>query len=185
KYLGVDVGPGRDVDFLCSGEVLQLPTAYSDITLSTECFEHTAKWRDILLNMIRITKPRGLIVLTFAGRGRPAHGTLDSDVKDSPYTVDHYKNITVRELLDSDIALDHFFRQWSIEADNWMCDTYFWGLRSDHPYEETTDPKELESWLSRARGQLSQATEIIREKDLTIAQLNLDRRKTLIGAMRS
>ena len=168
EYLGIDIGPGKDVDFICHGEVLQLPNSYSDVTLSTECFEHALKWQGLLLNMIRITKPSGLIMLTFAGRGRPAHGTIDSEFGCSPYTTDHYKNITPLDFFNA-ISIDYFFNNWAIEANNSSCDTYFWGIRSHNEYKETNEIKELEYMLSKARGQLSQAVRIITEKDRAIA----------------
>jgi len=149
--------------------------------IDCEC-GHAAKWRDVMLNMIRITKPGGLIMLTFAGRGRAAHGTIDSDAQYSPYTSDHYKNISGLDFLGA-IPVDHFFSRWSIEADNAMGDTYFWGVRSHNAYEETTELKQLEYLLSKARGQLFQATQITKQKDAIIfdQSLQIEQSKSPIG----
>jgi len=169
EYLGIDIGQGKDVDFVCAGDLLQLPTSHSDVTLSTECFEHASNWKAVLHNMIRITKPNGLVMLTFAGRGRPAHGTRDSDAGASPFTLDHYKNVTASDLISA-ISLDYFFDNWSIETNNAVSDTYFWGIRSHREFRETTEVQELEHMLSRARGQLSQAARTIIEKNQIIAE---------------
>jgi len=93
NYLGLDIGRGKDVDLVIPGELVELPDGWADISISTECFEHAKNWREILLNMIRITKPQGLILLTFAGKGRTAHGTLDSDSFSSPFTTTYYQNL--------------------------------------------------------------------------------------------
>ena len=37
-YFGVDLHPGKGVDSIIPGELLQLPDAWADIMISTECF---------------------------------------------------------------------------------------------------------------------------------------------------
>ena len=90
-WVGIDIGEGKDVDFTIPGELIQLPSGWADVAISSECFEHAENWSEILLNMIRITHINSLIILTFAGKGRPAHGTIDSDIGSSPYTNTFYR----------------------------------------------------------------------------------------------
>lgn len=98
NYVGVDVGPGPGVDFAVPGEALEYPDKSFDVTITTECFEHNLNWRESWLNMVRMTKSGGLIVMTCAGAGRPEHGTSRSDIGSSPLTVklgqEYYKNLT-------------------------------------------------------------------------------------------
>ena len=172
-YLGIDIGEGKDVDLLVPGELLQLPTGWADIAISTECFEHARTWVEIFKNMIRITREGGLILLTFAGPGRPAHGTLDSDSYCSPSTNDYYRNLGPGDLHKA-IPLDHYFSNYAIEVNKAFFDTYFWGIRTAISDDAVNDPADLEQQLSRARGQLGQACErlsiVTRERDKAAAE---------------
>lgn len=151
RWVGLDVGKGKGVDFVIPGELIQLPDGWADIAFSTECFEHAKCWREIFLNMIRITREGGLVVLTFAGTGRAAHGTIDTNPASSPYTNDYYKNISLAEL-DSSFQLDKYFFRYSLEVNMASGDTYFWGLRTASVADtEWLSPEES---LARARGQL-------------------------------
>jgi glycosyltransferase involved in cell wall biosynthesis/SAM-dependent methyltransferase len=160
NYLGIDIGKGKDVDFVIPGELVELPDGWADIAISTECFEHAENWKDILLNMIRITKPQGLILLTFAGKGRVAHGTLDSDVFSSPFTTTYYQNLAPDDVA-RDIAIGKYFLRHGFEVDSIAHDTYFWGIRnSDNPADPDSAWETLECRLVRAQGQLGQAVSI-------------------------
>lgn len=151
SWVGLDVGKGKRVDFRIPGELIQLPDGWADIAFSTECFEHAKSWREIFLNMIRVTRENGLIILTFAGMGRAAHGTIDTDPASSPYTNDYYKNISPAEL-SSSLQLDKYFSRYSLEVNLACGDTYFWGLRTSSTVDtEWMSPEES---LARARGQL-------------------------------
>ena len=160
NYLGIDLGMAKDVDFVIPGELIELPDRWADIAISTECFEHAEHWKDILLNMIRITKPQGLILLTFAGKGRPVHGTLDSDLFSSPFTTSYYKNLGPDDIAKA-IAIGNYFSRHTFEVDSTAHDTYFWGIRnSDNPADPDSDWNTLERRLVRAQGQLGQAVNI-------------------------
>jgi glycosyltransferase involved in cell wall biosynthesis/SAM-dependent methyltransferase len=160
NYLGIDIGKGKDVDFVIPGELVELPDGWADIAISTECFEHAENWKDILLNMIRITKPQGLILLTFAGKGRAVHGTLDSDVFSSPFTTTYYQNLAPDDVA-RDIAIGKYFLRHGFEVDSIAHDTYFWGIRNnDNPADPDSAWETLECRLVRAQGQLSQAVSI-------------------------
>ena len=151
SWIGLDVGKAKGVDFIIPGELIQLPDGWADIAFSTECFEHAKCWREIFLNMIRITHEDSLIILTFAGIGRAAHGTIDTDTGSSPYTDDYYKNISLAELASS-LQLDKYFSHYSLEVNMAGGDTYFWGLRT--PSYADTEWMSPEENLARARGQL-------------------------------
>ena len=98
------------MDFTIPGELIQLPSGWADIAFSTECFEHAKRWKKIFLIMIRITHEGSLIVLSFAGPGRAAHGTVDSESVSSPYTSDYYKNISFTDFASSFELDKYFFR---------------------------------------------------------------------------
>jgi glycosyltransferase involved in cell wall biosynthesis/SAM-dependent methyltransferase len=160
NYLGIDLGMAKDVDLVIPGELIELPDSWADVSISTECFEHAEHWKEILLNMIRITKPEGLILLTFAGKGRPVHGTLDSDLFSSPFTTSYYRNLGPDDI-SKEIAIGKYFTRHTFEVDSIAHDTYFWGLRnSDNPVDPASDWESLERRLVRAQGQLGQAVNI-------------------------
>lgn len=174
EYLGIDIGPGVDVDWVVPGELIQLPASWADLVLTTECLEHCAAWEKVFLNMIRILKPAGLFLMTCASFGRGAHGTLDSDEFSSPYTQDYYRNLGAADIAEK-IKLGLFFDKHSFEYDAISGDLYFWGIRSSNPFHES-----LVSWLSpldrlaRAQGQLGQAVS-------RHAQLSAELRNALVA----
>ena len=55
-YLGIDVGEGKDVDYVCQGQDLDDPDETYDTTISCECFEHNPYWKKTFKNMHRMTK---------------------------------------------------------------------------------------------------------------------------------
>ncbi len=150
-YFGVDLHPGKGVDSIIPGELLQLPDAWADIMISTECFEHAKNWKQILLNMIRITKHGGLIFLTFAGIGRNTHGTIDCHDWASKSTNDYYSNLSPNDI-GKEIELGRYFTSHSFEVNFNSNDTYFWGIRGNDKFDQ--EFMSLEKLLSRARGQL-------------------------------
>lgn len=159
EYIGVDIGRARDVDWVVPGELLQLPDAWADIVITTECLEHCDAWERVFLNMIRMLKPKGVFLMTCASIGRAAHGTLDSDEYSSPFTTSYYKNLGVDDISQA-ISLGEFFDKHSFEATK-EGDLYFWGIRSEAALDES-----LTGWsspldrLARAQGQLAQAASV-------------------------
>jgi len=157
EYLGIDLGLAKDVDWTIPGELIELPNGWADVVISTECFEHCRNWDRVLINMIRVSKPGGLILVTCAGIGRATHGTPDSNVSDSPFTGSYYKNLGTDDLT-SKISTGWYFSSHGFEVNSECHDLYFWGLRStagiqarDHYWEDA------ESRLARAQGQLGHA----------------------------
>lgn len=150
-YIGVDIGMAPGVDLVVPGELLQLSTGWADISISAECFEHAIEWKEILLNMIRITKEDGLILITCAGFGRPTHGTIDTNTYSSPFTASYYKNL-IPEDIDLAINSGKYFKKYGFEVDCEAHDTYFWGIRNSCVDAESMSTEEA---LARARGQIS------------------------------
>jgi SAM-dependent methyltransferase len=157
QYLGIDLAVALDVDWVVPGELLELPDGWADIIISTECFEHCENWEKVLLNMIRICKSSGLIIITCASTGRAAHGTIDSDKDSSPFTTSYYKNIGMDDITQR-IIIEEYFIRHAFEANSISNDLYFWGIRSSAHIQNGDyywqDPL---TRLSRAQGQLAQA----------------------------
>ena len=157
NFIGLDIGMAPGVDWTVPGELIELPDQWADISISTECFEHTSSWPKILINMIRITREDGLVILTMAGYGRGTHGTIDSDEGSSPFTTSYYANIGIDELVEK-IKFGVYFKSHGFIVNSEAKDTYFWGIRS----EQTVLPGDAQ-WdtpmqrLARAQGQLGQA----------------------------
>jgi hypothetical protein len=172
-WVGIDIGAGKNVDLIVPGELIQLPSSWADISISTECFEHTSAWKEILLNMIRITKEFGIVILTFGGVGRKAHGTIDTDTKPSPYTNNYYKNISLVDLVTA-LDIDKYFSRFSIEINHQHCDTYFWGIRNQNT--EYSEWLSTEECLARARGQLGVLVKVNKE----LKKENKDLKKRLL-----
>lgn len=168
KFLGLDISSAKCVDLVIPGELCQFPTASFDVIVSTECFEHTPEWKEILENSIRQLRPSGLLILTFAHPGRAAHGTIDSEVGSSPFTGNYYKNLSPCHLLQEYPKLNEFFDRFEFIVDSISCDTYFLGFRGSKGYEEKCSTEVLEEKLARARGQLHQASQrFLKEKSIS------------------
>jgi len=116
-YLGVDLTEGPGVDLVSPGHKLNMPNASFDLTISCECFEHDPHWLETFMNMIRLTRPGGLVVFTCATTGRVEHGTTRSGAEQSPGSQsigwDYYRNLTESDFRSKvnfgDIFEEHFF----------------------------------------------------------------------------
>src|ERR1700741_4624673 len=97
SYVGVDLVEGPGVDVVGFGHDVNHDDGSYDLTISGECFEHDPHWRGTFLNMVRMTRPGGLVAFSCASRGRPEHGTTRSDEALSPGTqavgMDYYRNL--------------------------------------------------------------------------------------------
>ena len=143
EYVGVDVAAGPNVTLISRGEDVDLASNSFDVSMSSECFEHNPSWRETLDNMIRMTKPLGLVVFSCASVGRLEHGTTRSDSGyGSPLTVgqgqEYYKNVSRRMLLR---ALNrNSFIAFRIFTNFHTSDLYFLGVKaasSANPREES------------------------------------------------
>lgn len=138
-YVGVDVGPGKNVHIVGKAhEIRHLDETY-DTVISTEMFEHDMYLHLSIPNMIRVLKSNGLFLFTCAGPGREEHGTRRTQPFASPHTstmehwCDYYANVDenkIREIID----VDGIFKQYefrSIEGD-WKipnADLQFYGIK--------------------------------------------------------
>ena len=129
-YTGLDVGEGSGVDVVCEGQLYQGETDSFDATLSCECFEHNPEWVATFENMIRMTKPQGLVIMTCATTGRMEHGTSRSEASSSPLTIvkgwEYYKNLT-KEDFEEAMNLNDFFESYEFTTKGY--DLFFWGIK--------------------------------------------------------
>ena len=124
-YLGVDIGPGPNVDIVCRAKDV-VPPFQPTVVISTEMLEHDEEWEDSLRRMVEIVKPGGLIVFTCATTGRPEHGTRKSSPGDAPFVGDYYRNLTeedIRQVWD----VENIFKEFSFEVGP-PADLRFWGI---------------------------------------------------------
>jgi SAM-dependent methyltransferase len=148
EYLGVDIGPGANVHLVAQGEDLDLPTGSFDVVMSSECFEHNPAWRATLNNMIRMTRPGGLIVFSCATTGRPEHGTSRSDKGfGAPLAVErgqeYYANVNTGEVwksIDQAVLSGGF-----IALNDRIFDLYFVGIKANGHRSSTTNLSQLEA----------------------------------------
>ena len=133
QYIGIDIGPGRDVDIVCEAQLYDAPDDSFDQVISCETMEHNLYWAETFSNMIRLCRPGGLIVMTCATTGRSEHGTTRFTPSDSPLTIgqgwDYYRNLTNLDFAAGcNLAREFVYhRFWS----NWRSfDLYFLGIKS-------------------------------------------------------
>jgi len=135
EYIGVDLTPGPGVDIVSFGHKLDLADGYFDLSISAECFEHDPNWKETFENMVRLTRPGGVVLFTCASSGRPEHGTTRSDPTLSPGTqtlgLDYYKNLNQADFETSIQLKDMFqiYKFWYLKNHG---DLYFMGWRTTH-----------------------------------------------------
>lgn len=125
EYIGVDLGPGNGVDLIAKGEELDFPADTFDTTASCECFEHNEKWAETFLNMVRMTRPGGLIFFTCATTGRPEHGTKRTTPGDAPYCTDYYRNLVAEDFKDLLADVENY------EFSTYRQDLRFYGFKKN------------------------------------------------------
>ncbi|HEY0845159.1 MAG TPA: methyltransferase domain-containing protein [Noviherbaspirillum sp.] len=187
-YLGVDLAPGRNVDFVSKGHELALPDASFDVIISTECFEHDRFYVQTLRNIVRLLKPGGLFLFSCATTGRPEHGTRRTTPHDAPFIQhmgewsDYYKNLEesdIRAALD----LDAIFVQFAFSTNSESKDLYFWGIkqgelddRSDHSFQLARAHKlnraDLAATVHELRAALHERDHAVRALQESVAILN-------------
>lgn len=133
-YIGIDVGPGPNVDVVCPVHEWGAEDALFDVVVSTECFEHDRHYPESLRKIVRLLKPRGLFLFTCAGEGRPEHGTRRSDTGSSPLTcaidgwADYYGNLTPDDVRSAIPELHKVFESFEFDTST-PGDLYFWGIK--------------------------------------------------------
>ncbi|MFG6449282.1 class I SAM-dependent methyltransferase [Roseateles sp. BYS180W] len=130
-YLGLDVGPGRDVDLVCHGENHGATAESYDVIISCEAMEHNPAWRTTWLNMLRMLKPDGLMIMTCATHGRRQHGTAEFQPGDSPLTVgmsqNYYRNLAAEDF-SALCPPTAWFSEHAFNTDYESHDLYFFGV---------------------------------------------------------
>lgn len=133
-YCGVDLSSGPGVDKVMAGQMVDFPSGHFDVSLSADCFEHNPYWLETFVNMARMTRGGGLVLMTCATTGRGEHGTTRSSPESSPFTVaqdwDYYRNLTETDFLNR-IALENWFQSWRFFIDHTHYDLYFVGIRGN------------------------------------------------------
>lgn len=131
-YLGIDVGPGPNVDLVCEGHKLDKPDQYFDVVCTTEALEHDMHIKQTILNSIRMLRKGGLYFFTCAGYGRPEHGTPRTDAYSSPNTcaipewANYYENVTASTLTNI-LNIEETFSRYVLQYA--PLDLYFWGIK--------------------------------------------------------
>lgn len=133
EYTGIDVAPGKCVDIVCPGEKYDAPDNSFDVCVSSECFEHNPMWVATFRNMLRMTRPGGLIIMTCATTGRAEHGTINAGKVESLTTSieewkTYYKNLT-EEDFRSEFDFATLFETHSFTTNNKVFDLYFFGIK--------------------------------------------------------
>lgn len=131
-YTGIDVGKGPGVDIVAQGQNFDAPSNTYDTVISCECFEHNPYWEQTFMNMYRMCKSSGLVIMTCATEGRPEHGTTRTSPRDSPLTIkqgwEYYRNLTERDFLQI-FNIGAMFLGHSFIPDSRNHDLYFWGIK--------------------------------------------------------
>jgi len=131
-YIGVDIGPGKNVDVVSRGHEYKPNTPF-DIVISAECFEHDEFWPLTIQNGINYLKPNGLFLFSCATDSRPEHGTRKTTPQDSPFTSkienDYYKNLSPIDILTK-VDIDGQFIEYEFFVRrSWPQDMYFYGIK--------------------------------------------------------
>ena len=116
--------------------MLAFPSQHFDVSLSCECFEHNPYWVETWSNMLRMTRPGGLVLMSCATTGRREHGTTRSAPESSPFTVEqgwnHYRNLTEADFKRS-FELRRWFSDHEFVVSAESYDLYFVGILRDGP----------------------------------------------------
>lgn len=78
EYIGVDALPGPGVDWVADGATWR-PGILFDLVVSTEALEHAADPAALVRNMVALTAPGGVVVITCASPDRPPHSAIDGE----------------------------------------------------------------------------------------------------------
>jgi SAM-dependent methyltransferase len=132
EYVGVDLSAGRDVDVVASGHDVAFPDGRFDLAICCESFEHNPEWLGTFTNMHRMTKPRGMVVVTCASRGRREHGTARTSPGESPGTAavgwNYYRNLNRSDFVKR-LNLRDMFEAHAFFTNDVSKDLYFIGRR--------------------------------------------------------
>lgn len=131
---GIDVGSGKNVDFVSSAHEFPAEDSSYDFIVSTECFEHDMFYEKSLLSIIRMLASGGMFMFTCATEGRPEHGTKRTTPENAPLLPDdnewsnYYKNLTEQDIRNV-FDVDAIFSEYAFEVNDVAHDLYFWGIK--------------------------------------------------------
>ncbi|WP_157609601.1 class I SAM-dependent methyltransferase [Variovorax sp. Root473] len=147
-YLGLDVGEGPGVDLVCHGENYGGEASSVDVVISCEAMEHNPQWPKTWLNMLRLVKTDGLLIMTCATEGRRQHGTTAFDPTASPLTTgqgqEHYQNLVAADF-QALVNHDAWFSVWGFYQDFSSRDLYFFGVGKQASEEVQAQARHLAS----------------------------------------
>jgi SAM-dependent methyltransferase len=131
-YTGVDLQLGPGVDLARQGQLVDFPTGHFDTTISAECLEHNPFWRETVANMLRMTRPGGLVLISCATTGRLEHGTTRTNPDASPFTSaekwEYYQNLSGGDI-EAALNLAGWLADWASWVNFITRDLYFVGIR--------------------------------------------------------
>jgi SAM-dependent methyltransferase len=132
EYIGYDLEIGAGVDIAEQGQLISLATSSIDTCISAECFEHNPFWVETFANMLRISRPGGLIAFSCATVGRQEHGTSRTSLGDAPFMEnigwDYYRNLCSEDFCKT-FFMDGWFDAYHFMHCPETFDLYFFGLR--------------------------------------------------------
>jgi len=124
-----------------------LPTGHFDTLVSAECFEHNPFWVETFANMLRMTRPGGLVAFSCASTGRPEHGTARTSPNLSPLTHaqgwDYYRNLDADDFMNT-FHLQGWFDYFHFLYCPRMFDLYFYGFRKGGTQEIRVEPARMQ-----------------------------------------
>lgn len=101
SYLGIDLVPGKGVDYLCPAELIveAFGTEVFELVICTEMLEHAKDWRLVIKNLKLVCSIGGKILLTTRSKGFPKHEFPNDywrfEVEDMKYIFSDCKNVIV------------------------------------------------------------------------------------------
>jgi SAM-dependent methyltransferase len=137
SYLGLDIGPGSNVDVVSLGHLYDAKDGSFDVIISTEAFEHDMYYEETIKNIMRMLKDGGMFIFTCASTGRPEHGTIKSDgtiaapllQNVSNEWANYYKNLTENDIRSIE-GFNSMFSNSYFEYNSSCCDLYFFGIKN-------------------------------------------------------
>lgn len=124
KYVGVDIIAGKNVDLISPIHKVKYPNNV-DVLISTEMLEHDKDWEESLINMYKLLKKKGLMIITCASTGRKEHGTKINAPEASPTTVNYYQNLNLSAI--SSILKKTMYKEYYLKQKE--TDLYFYGIK--------------------------------------------------------
>lgn len=128
NVFGIDVFAGPSVDRICQAHLFKDETLFRTV-ICTSMLEHDEHWQASVANMVQLTIPGGLLVITCAGIGYKQHGTPKYPVtcRDGRLLAnDHYRNVSIDDLRP---LLEPHFEPLHFSSTVHPGDTFFWGVR--------------------------------------------------------